>query len=137
VICEFFSYFIQSALLQQLSTCFECTAMAKVGGYEAMENQFLKAASPETYLIQSFNQSRSCGFPPADSFHVFRGMESNYPWPGFVFGLTLTATYYWCTNQVSWSHTYHVRSTLMCPRLFYTSSHPRGSRSISQVYISL
>jgi len=75
-------------------------AMDKVGGYESMQNQFMKAASNETYLAQSFNQSRSCGFPPEDSFHIFRGMDSNYPWPGLVFGLTLLATYYWCTNQV-------------------------------------
>jgi sodium/glucose cotransporter 9 len=75
-------------------------SMDKIGGYESMVNQFLRSASRDTYLRESLYENASCGFPPEDSFHIFRGMDSNYPWPGLVFGLTLLATYYWCTQQV-------------------------------------
>ena len=81
-----------------------CIAMDKVGGYETMVNQFLGSAANESYLAQSLYHDRSCGFPPSDAFHIFRGMDSDYPWPGLVFGLTLLATYYWCTNQVREEH---------------------------------
>jgi len=80
--------------------CCAVVAMDKIGGYESMVNQFLGSAARDTYLRQSLYQNASCGFPPADSFHIFRSMDSNYPWPGLVFGLTLLATYYWCTQQV-------------------------------------
>ena len=47
-----------------------------------------------------FPGNLSCGFTPDDSFQIFRGVDSEYPWPGLVFGLTLLATYFFCTNQV-------------------------------------
>lgn len=75
-------------------------ALIQVGGYEQIMEQFLKAASNSTFLDQALYWNHTCGFPPNDSFHIFRGMDSDYPWPGLVFGLTLLATYYWCTNQV-------------------------------------
>ena len=74
--------------------------MDKIGGYDAMVNQYLESASRTTYLHQALSQNASCGFPPTDAFHIFRSMDSNYPWPGLVFGLTLLATFYFCTNQV-------------------------------------
>jgi len=76
------------------------SALDEVGGYEAMHNQFLASAANNTYYYESIAQNRSCGFTPEDSFGIFRGMDSDYPWPGLIFGLTLLATYYWCTNQV-------------------------------------
>ncbi len=74
--------------------------MDKVGGYEAMVDRFLSSASTNSYLQQGLYNNISCGFPPDDSFHIFRGLESAYPWPGLTFGLTLIATYYFCNNQV-------------------------------------
>jgi sodium/glucose cotransporter 9 len=91
---------VQSGILIIGAMVVSIIALVEIGGYEQMVNQFLGAASNETYLGQALYHNRSCGFPPADSFHIFRGMDSNYPWPGLVFGLTLLATYYWCTNQV-------------------------------------
>ncbi len=65
-----------------------------------MVEQFRSSASRETYLTEGLYGNLSCGFPPEDSFHIFRDMDSAYPWPGLVFGLTLLATHYFCTNQV-------------------------------------
>ena len=76
------------------------SAMAEVGGYEGMVNQYMTSASDLTMYQQSLYQNASCGFVPEDSLHIFRGIDSDYPWPGLVFGLTLLATYFFCTNQV-------------------------------------
>ena len=75
-------------------------ALDKIGGYEAMVNRYMPSASTNSYQYQGLYGNLSCGFPPDDSFHIFRGIESDYPWPGLTFGLTLLATYYFCTNQV-------------------------------------
>ena len=88
--------------------------MDKIGGYESMVNQFIKSASRETYLEQALHNNRSCGFPPDDAYNIFRGMDSDYPWPGLVFGLTLLATYYWCTQQVKKESRYSLVNLLIC-----------------------
>ena len=75
--------------------------MAEVGGYEGMTNQYMQSAANTTYLQESLYGNGSCGFVPYDALHIFRGIDSDYPWPGLVFGLTLLATYFFCTNQVS------------------------------------
>ena len=77
-------------------------AFAEVGGYESMTEQFLWSASNNSFYYNSpdVGGNLSCGFVPENSFHIMRGIDSDYPWPGLVFGLTLLATYYWCTNQV-------------------------------------
>lgn len=42
-----------------------------------------------------------CYEPRADSFHLFRdAITGDLPWPGLVFGLTIQAVWYWCTDQV-------------------------------------
>ena len=76
------------------------SAMNEVGGYNAMTNQYLESAANTTYLTESLYGNLSCGFPPQDAFNIFRGIDSDYPWPGLTFGLTLLATYFFCTNQV-------------------------------------
>ena len=83
--------------------CFaSCTlaAMYEVGGYEGMVNQYMVSASDQTMYQQSLYGNASCGFVPDDALKIFRGIDSDYPWPGLVFGLTLLATYFFCTNQV-------------------------------------
>jgi hypothetical protein len=40
--------------------------------------------------------------PQADSFHIFRdAITGDIPWPGMIFGMTILALWYWCTDQVS------------------------------------
>ncbi|GAB1604610.1 sodium/glucose cotransporter 5-like, partial [Argonauta hians] len=42
-----------------------------------------------------------CGIPPANSMSLFRSYDDpNLPWPGVMFGLTISAVWYWCTDQV-------------------------------------
>ena len=44
----------------------------------------------------------TCHLPRTDAFHMFRDpVTGDLPWPGLVFGLTVLATWAWCTDQVS------------------------------------
>jgi len=90
---------LQSAILVIGTMVLSIMAMDRIGGYEAMIERYPKAASSEAYLKQTLYQNASCGFPPEDAFHIFRDMDSAYPWPGLTIGLTLLASYYFCTNQ--------------------------------------
>ena len=75
-------------------------ALNRVGGYEAMVSRFKESAANTTYLAQAEYGNLSCGFPPERAFNIFQDADSNYPWPGLVFGLTLIAMYFFCTQQV-------------------------------------
>ncbi|XP_034458463.1 sodium/glucose cotransporter 1 [Hippoglossus hippoglossus] len=71
-------------------------AFNEVGGYERFQERYMEAVPSMTGNI-----SASCYEPRADSFHIFRNaITGDLPWPGLVFGLTIQATWYWCTDQV-------------------------------------
>ncbi|XP_070844772.1 sodium/glucose cotransporter 1 isoform X3 [Chaetodon trifascialis] len=71
-------------------------AFDKVGGYESFQQKYMEAIPTDTVNI-----SANCYEPRADSFHLFRdAVTGDLPWPGLVFGLTIQATWYWCTDQV-------------------------------------
>ena len=77
-------------------------ALNNLGGFEVIRHRFLKSGANYTFRDVSFYDNRTCGFPPDDSFHIFRAADSgDYPWPGMVFGLTILALNAWCTDQVS------------------------------------
>ncbi|XP_038054726.1 sodium/glucose cotransporter 4-like [Patiria miniata] len=55
-------------------------------------------AIPNTTLA---NPNSTCGFPREDAFHIFRDpVNSDLPWPGMIFGITISSIWYWCTDQV-------------------------------------
>uniref|UniRef100_A0A3P9MA95 Sodium/glucose cotransporter 1 n=1 Tax=Oryzias latipes TaxID=8090 RepID=A0A3P9MA95_ORYLA len=71
-------------------------AFNEVGGYENFERLYMQAVPSITGNI-----SAECYKPRPDSFHIFRdAITGDLPWPGLVFGLTIQATWYWCTDQV-------------------------------------
>ena len=82
--------------------------MDRIGGYEALIERYPIAASSETFYREATFGNASCGFPPSDAFHIFRGMDSAYPWPGLTIGLTLLASYFFCTNQVRNQQSYGI-----------------------------
>uniref|UniRef100_H2YM01 Uncharacterized protein n=1 Tax=Ciona savignyi TaxID=51511 RepID=H2YM01_CIOSA len=66
-----------------------------IGGYNNLEPEYFKA------IPSKRDTNTSCGLPRPDSFHVFRDpIDSDLPWPGMLFGITIIATWYWCTDQV-------------------------------------
>ncbi|XP_029024796.2 sodium/glucose cotransporter 1 isoform X2 [Betta splendens] len=71
-------------------------AFHEVGGYEQFQERYMNAVPSVTANI-----SESCYQPRPDSFHIFRNaITGDLPWPGLVFGLTIQAAWYWCTDQV-------------------------------------
>ncbi|XP_072911762.1 sodium/glucose cotransporter 1 [Hemitrygon akajei] len=75
-------------------------AFNSVGGYEAMKEKYMNAIPSQTY-DPLLNISANCYTPRPDSFHLFRDpITSDLPWPGLTFGLSISALWYWCTDQV-------------------------------------
>ncbi|XP_067406377.1 sodium/glucose cotransporter 1-like isoform X3 [Emydura macquarii macquarii] len=75
-------------------------AFAKVGGYEAFVEKYMKAI-PANISYGNINIDPKCYTPRADSFHIFRDpVTGDLPWPGLTFGLSILALWYWCTDQV-------------------------------------
>uniref|UniRef100_A0A087X310 Sodium/glucose cotransporter 1 n=1 Tax=Poecilia formosa TaxID=48698 RepID=A0A087X310_POEFO len=71
-------------------------AFNKVGGYANFEKLYMAAIPTNTTNIRA-----ECYEPRKDSFHLFRDpITGDLPWPGMVFGLTIQATWYWCTDQM-------------------------------------
>ncbi|XP_060751328.1 sodium/glucose cotransporter 1 [Tachysurus vachellii] len=71
-------------------------AFDKVGGYEGLQEKYMQAIPSNVG-----NYSADCYTPRADSFHIFRDpLTGDMPWPGLIFGLTIQAAWYWCTDQV-------------------------------------
>ena len=86
-------------------------ALDRVGGYEALLVRYEGAVANTTYLTQALHGNLSCGLPPDDAFHIMRGLDSAYPWPGLTLGLTLLAAYYFCANQVGLNPVIHIQSS--------------------------
>ncbi|XP_047425968.1 sodium/glucose cotransporter 1-like [Mugil cephalus] len=71
-------------------------AFNKVGSYESFQALYMTSVPSVTGNI-----SAECYEPRGDSFHLFRDpITGDLPWPGLIFGLTIQATWYWCTDQV-------------------------------------
>ncbi|KAM9306283.1 sodium/glucose cotransporter 1 [Pholidichthys leucotaenia] len=71
-------------------------AFNEVGGYENFQREYMTAIPKNT---SGFDPE--CYMPREDAFHIFRDpITGDLPWPGLVFGLTIQATWYWCTDQV-------------------------------------
>lgn len=89
----FFKTLIKPDLLQ----CFFLPppAFSRVGWYEGLVEQYMSATPTVTI------PNTTCHLPRSDSFHMFRDpLTGDLPWPGLVFGLTILATWVWCTDQV-------------------------------------
>uniref|UniRef100_UPI00398E9238 sodium/mannose cotransporter SLC5A10-like n=1 Tax=Pristiophorus japonicus TaxID=55135 RepID=UPI00398E9238 len=70
-------------------------AFNKIGGYHNLESVYLNAVP--TKIIPN----TTCHLPRADAMHLFRDpVTGDLPWTGMTFGLTILATWYWCTDQV-------------------------------------
>uniref|UniRef100_A0AAQ4Q1Y2 Sodium/mannose cotransporter SLC5A10 n=1 Tax=Gasterosteus aculeatus aculeatus TaxID=481459 RepID=A0AAQ4Q1Y2_GASAC len=71
------------------------TAFNKIGGYGNLERVY-SMAIPSKIIPNS-----TCHLPREDAMHLFRdAVTGDLPWPGMTLGLTILATWYWCTDQV-------------------------------------
>lgn len=77
----------------------------EVGGFEPVTHRYM-AAIPNTTIYYQMtapnNYSyKNCGIPSDTSFHFFRPADdAGLPWPGVIFGLTISSVWYWCSDQV-------------------------------------
>ncbi|XP_074137809.1 sodium/mannose cotransporter SLC5A10 [Sminthopsis crassicaudata] len=70
-------------------------AFDQIGGYNQLEAAYLQAIPNKTI------PNTTCHLPRADAMHMFRDPRTgDLPWTGMTFGLTIMATWYWCTDQV-------------------------------------
>ncbi|KAM6921797.1 sodium/glucose cotransporter 4 [Xenentodon cancila] len=70
-------------------------AFSKVGWYEGLVDRYMSSVPSVTVV------NTTCHLPRHDAFHMFRDpVTGDLPWPGLLFGLTVLATWVWCTDQV-------------------------------------
>eukprot|EP00070_Physeter_catodon_P048834 XP_028355728.1 sodium/glucose cotransporter 5 isoform X4 [Physeter catodon] len=70
-------------------------AFEQIGGYERLAPAYAQAV-PSRIISNT-----TCHVPRADAMHMFRDpYTGDLPWTGMTFGLTVMATWYWCTDQV-------------------------------------
>ncbi|CAF92731.1 unnamed protein product, partial [Tetraodon nigroviridis] len=70
-------------------------AFNKIGGFGNLEHVY-SAAVPSKIIPNS-----TCHLPRQDAMHLFRdAVTGDLPWPGMTLGLTILATWYWCSDQV-------------------------------------
>ncbi|XP_039348237.1 sodium/glucose cotransporter 5 [Mauremys reevesii] len=71
------------------------TAFNKIGGYQNLAEAYLKAVPAKII------PNTTCHLPRADAMHLFRDpVSGDLPWTGMTLGLSVLATWYWCTDQV-------------------------------------
>nr|KAF6274282.1 solute carrier family 5 member 10 [Myotis myotis] len=69
-------------------------AFDQIGGYEQLAAAYAQAIPSKTVA------NTTCHLPRADAMHMFRDPHTaDLPWTGMTFGLTIMATWYWCTDQ--------------------------------------
>ncbi|XP_074077593.1 sodium/glucose cotransporter 4 isoform X2 [Macrotis lagotis] len=67
----------------------------EVGWYPGLQEKYHTAIANVTV------PNTTCHLPRPDAFHLFRDpVTGDIPWPGLIFGLTVLATWCWCTDQV-------------------------------------
>ncbi|KAM6112139.1 sodium/glucose cotransporter 1 isoform 2-T2 [Pterocles gutturalis] len=75
-------------------------AFAEVGGYDAFMQKYMQAI-PSNISYGNTTIDPKCYTPRKDAFHIFRdAVTGDMPWPGLIFGLSIIALWYWCTDQV-------------------------------------
>ncbi|XP_057356172.1 sodium/glucose cotransporter 4 isoform X3 [Manis pentadactyla] len=67
----------------------------EVGWYPGLERRYRQAIPNATV------PNTTCHLPRPDAFHMLRDpVSGDIPWPGLIFGLSVLATWCWCTDQV-------------------------------------
>uniref|UniRef100_A0A8C3S1T1 Sodium/glucose cotransporter 4 n=1 Tax=Chelydra serpentina TaxID=8475 RepID=A0A8C3S1T1_CHESE len=66
-----------------------------VGWFEGLKEKY------STVVPSVIVPNTTCHLPRTDAFHMLRDpVTGDIPWPGLIFGLSVLATWCWCTDQV-------------------------------------
>lgn len=91
---------LQTVIMLVGSIILASFAFSEVGGYEGFVDKYMKAV-PSIISLDNVTAPERCYTPRPDSFHIFRDpISGDLPWPGLIFGLSILALWYWCTDQV-------------------------------------
>ncbi|XP_075390003.1 sodium/glucose cotransporter 1 isoform X2 [Tenrec ecaudatus] len=91
---------LQTAIMLVGSFILTGFAFHEVGGYDAFMRKYMNAI-PTMVSDGNITIKEQCYTPRPDSFHIFRDpLKGDLPWPGLIFGLSILALWYWCTDQV-------------------------------------
>ncbi|XP_067912611.1 sodium/mannose cotransporter SLC5A10 isoform X2 [Heterodontus francisci] len=94
-VCLGWNLYLSTVLMLVVTALYTIAAFNKIGGYHNLESVYLKAVP--TKIIPN----TTCHLPRADAMHLFRDpVTGDLPWTGMTFGLSVLATWYWCTDQV-------------------------------------
>uniref|UniRef100_A0A8K9V082 Sodium/mannose cotransporter SLC5A10 n=1 Tax=Oncorhynchus mykiss TaxID=8022 RepID=A0A8K9V082_ONCMY len=94
-VCLGWNLYLSTVLMLVVTALYTIAAFNKIGGYSNLERVY-QAAIPSKIIPNS-----SCHLPREDAMHLFRHpVTGDLPWPGMTLGLTILATWYWCTDQV-------------------------------------
>lgn len=90
-------YFPVFFVLPSIFQSFFYQGFNKIGWYSGLREKYPNAV-PDIVLLGN----TTCGIPRHDSFQLLRDpLDSDLPWPGFLFGQTTASIWYWCADQVS------------------------------------
>ncbi|XP_076332211.1 sodium/glucose cotransporter 4-like isoform X2 [Tachypleus tridentatus] len=82
----------------------------KVGGYHELLEQF-GTKMPSDSSIGYNSDNKSCSSVPDNYMHLLRSADDpELPWTGMTFGLTISAVWCWCTDQVIVQRTLSARN---------------------------
>ncbi|XP_035701108.1 sodium/glucose cotransporter 4 isoform X2 [Folsomia candida] len=95
--------FVQTILMIIGAMILMVLSFNAVGGYQELIRKYMDESepSPNATLYDEFN--KSCGAVPRDAMNLFRSVhpgESDLPWTGVIFGMTISSIWYWCSDQV-------------------------------------
>jgi len=96
--------FIQTVIMVVGAFALMIMSFIKVGGYNALRDKYFDSFPNLTRFNMAHNISNpytDCGKPPGNSYHLFRSADDgDLPWTGITIGLTISAVWYWCSDQV-------------------------------------
>ncbi|XP_049632835.1 sodium/glucose cotransporter 5 isoform X2 [Suncus etruscus] len=94
-ICLGWNFYLSTVLMLVITALYTIAAFDRIGGYEQLAEVYAQAVPSRTIV------NTTCHLPRADAMHMFRDPHTgDLPWTGMTFGLTILATWYWCTDQV-------------------------------------
>ncbi|CAO2588501.1 Sodium/glucose cotransporter 4 [Lemmus lemmus] len=87
--------YLSTVILLLVTAVYTIAGFKEVGWYPGLQ-QLYKQAIPNATVPNT-----TCHLPRPDAFHMLRDpVNGDIPWPGLIFGLTVLATWCWCTDQV-------------------------------------
>uniref|UniRef100_A0A8C6C4A4 Sodium/mannose cotransporter SLC5A10 n=1 Tax=Monodon monoceros TaxID=40151 RepID=A0A8C6C4A4_MONMO len=94
-ICLGWNFYLSTILMLAVTALYTIAAFEQIGGYDQLASAYARAV-PSRIISNT-----TCHMPRADAMHMFRDpYTGDLPWTGMTFGLTVMATWYWCTDQV-------------------------------------